>query len=192
LTQLLLLLPPERNDYFETCPASFSGCGFSFSVLDRGSREPCIRRVRMSGDMDDGVQGLGMQVGSGECRSPKGRRCCTKVTLSYRLFCGRRAHSGQRSGRKVSMVWNDAGTNPLGNILLQSYALVSLAAETSAPVKINNDNVAGALHFLPATRNVDSNGLLRLSTELKTVMLRAVPWKQWPNAVLQPTSSGNV
>ena len=61
------------------------------------------------------------------------------------------------------MVWNDAGTNPLGNILLQSYALVSLAAVTPAPVKINNDSVVGTLHFLPAMRNVDSNGLLSIS-----------------------------
>ena len=63
----------------------------------------------------------------------------------------------------VSMVWNDAGTNPLGNILLQSYALVSLTPKTSSPVKINNDSAVGTLHFMPATRNVDSNGLLSIS-----------------------------
>ncbi len=62
----------------------------------------------------------------------------------------------------VSIVWNDAGVTPLGDILLQSYFLGSLAAVQSAPVKLNNDGTS-ALHFMPAVRNADRNGLLSVS-----------------------------
>ncbi len=62
----------------------------------------------------------------------------------------------------VSMVWNDAGQNPLGDIYLKSFNLGSLAPVQSTPVKLNNDTGA-ALHFLPAVRNADSNGLLNVS-----------------------------
>jgi hypothetical protein len=63
----------------------------------------------------------------------------------------------------VSIVWNDAKTNPLGDILMQSYNLGTLIAVQSAPVKLNNDTTNGALHFLPAVRNADSNGRLSVS-----------------------------
>jgi hypothetical protein len=62
----------------------------------------------------------------------------------------------------VSIVWNDARTNPLADILMQSYNLGSLIAIQSAPVKLNNDTT-NALHFLPAVRNADSNGRLSVS-----------------------------
>lgn len=63
----------------------------------------------------------------------------------------------------VSIVWNDARTNPLGDILMQSFNLGSLSAVQSAPVKLNNDGTNGTLHFLPAVRYADSNGLLSVS-----------------------------
>ena len=62
----------------------------------------------------------------------------------------------------VSIVWNDARSNPLGDILMESYNLGSLIAVQSAPVKLNND-ITNALHFLPAVRNADSNGRLSVS-----------------------------
>jgi hypothetical protein len=46
----------------------------------------------------------------------------------------------------VSIVWNDARTTLLGDILMQSFNLSSLSAVQSAPVKLNNDGTS-ALHF---------------------------------------------
>src|SRR5882762_11316848 len=64
----------------------------------------------------------------------------------------------------VSIVWNDARSNPGGDILLQSFYLGSQLTPTRlAPVKINNDNVLGTFHFMPALRNDDSNGQLSIS-----------------------------
>jgi hypothetical protein len=63
----------------------------------------------------------------------------------------------------VSIVWNDAGRNPGGDILLQSFYLGSSFTPTGNPVKVNNDNVLGTFHFLPALRNADSNGKLGIS-----------------------------
>ncbi len=64
----------------------------------------------------------------------------------------------------VSMVWNDASSNPEGDVLLQSFALGTLAAVQSAPVKLNNDKTGtGAFHFLPALRNVDAHGNLNVT-----------------------------
>ena len=62
----------------------------------------------------------------------------------------------------VSIVWNDSRVTPLGDILLHSYFLGTLAPVQSAPVKLNNDGTS-ALHFLPAVRNADRNGLLSVS-----------------------------
>jgi hypothetical protein len=63
----------------------------------------------------------------------------------------------------VSMVWNDASRNPLGDIVLQSFSLGSLAAVQAAPVRLNTDSEIGTLHFLPALRNVSTAGLLNVS-----------------------------
>jgi len=64
----------------------------------------------------------------------------------------------------VSIVWNDARANPSGDILLQSFALGSLAPVQTAPVKLNNDKPGtGAFHFLPALRNADDDGNLNVS-----------------------------
>jgi len=63
----------------------------------------------------------------------------------------------------VSMVWNDAGNNPLGDVVLQSFDLASLTPVQSAPVKLDNDGIAGNLHFLPAVRNADANGNLNVT-----------------------------
>jgi hypothetical protein len=61
----------------------------------------------------------------------------------------------------VSIVWNDARTKPLGDILLQSFALGSLAPVQSAPVRIN-DASSGA-NFLPALRKASPSGGLQVS-----------------------------
>jgi hypothetical protein len=63
----------------------------------------------------------------------------------------------------VSMVWNDTRSNPLADVLLQSFDLVSLTPVQTAPVKLNNDSASGTLHFLPALRNADANGNLNVS-----------------------------
>ena len=63
----------------------------------------------------------------------------------------------------VSMVWNDASNNTLGNVVMQSFDLASLARVQSAPVKLDNDGIAGNLHFLPAVRNADANGNLNVT-----------------------------
>jgi hypothetical protein len=56
----------------------------------------------------------------------------------------------------VSMVWNDARTNPLGDILLRSYALGTLSPVQAAPVRLNTGTEG--LHFLPAVRNPSPSG----------------------------------
>lgn len=61
------------------------------------------------------------------------------------------------------MVWNDTRTNPLGDVLLQSFDLVSLSPVQSAPVKLNSGTGIGSLHFMPALRNVDAHGDLNVS-----------------------------
>jgi hypothetical protein len=61
----------------------------------------------------------------------------------------------------ISMVWNDARKNLAGDILMQSFSLVSLGAKTGAPVTLNTNK--GGWHFLPALRNSNQNGLLNVS-----------------------------
>jgi hypothetical protein len=61
----------------------------------------------------------------------------------------------------VSMVWNDAGLHPLGDILLRSWHLGSLAPVQAQSVRLNTDT--GGLHFLPALRNTDASGKLQVS-----------------------------
>jgi len=63
----------------------------------------------------------------------------------------------------VSMVWNDATRNPLGDIYLQSFNLGSLTRVQATPVKLNNDTSGIALHFMPALRDVDNSGRLNVS-----------------------------
>lgn len=61
----------------------------------------------------------------------------------------------------VTIVWNDTRIHPLGDILLQSFNLVSLSRVQSAPVRINPDT--GGLHFLPALRQAQASGLIDVS-----------------------------
>jgi hypothetical protein len=63
-------------------------------------------------------------------------------------------------GGTVSIVWNDARTHPLGDILLQSWSLGGLAARPG-PVQLNV--ASGGLHLLPALRNADSAGSLNVT-----------------------------
>jgi hypothetical protein len=68
-----------------------------------------------------------------------------------------------RPKNSVSLVWNDAGNNPLGNILLQSFALGSLTKIQSKPVALNSDVGAFNWHFLPAVRQASGTGLINVS-----------------------------
>src|SRR5919199_4753337 len=61
----------------------------------------------------------------------------------------------------VSIVWNDARENPGGDILLQSYALGSLAPVQASPVRLNPDT--GGWHVLPALRYANQSGRLSVS-----------------------------
>jgi hypothetical protein len=61
----------------------------------------------------------------------------------------------------VTIVWNDTRFHPLGDILLQSYKLVSLSKVQSNPVRINPDT--GGMHFMPALRQAQASGLIDVS-----------------------------
>jgi len=59
----------------------------------------------------------------------------------------------------VSIVWNDARSHPLGDILMQSFNLGTLVA-TGSPVRLNSDT--GGMHFLPGLRNTSASGKLNV------------------------------
>jgi hypothetical protein len=63
-------------------------------------------------------------------------------------------------GGTVSMVWNDAGLHPAGDILLQSFNLAALTTVQAAPVRLNSS--AGGWHMLPAV-STDGSGTLNVS-----------------------------
>ena len=66
----------------------------------------------------------------------------------------------------VTMVWNDARHHPLGDILLQSFRLGSLAPVQRAPVVLNP--AADAANFLPALRVANGKGNLDVSWYSRT------------------------
>ncbi len=66
----------------------------------------------------------------------------------------------------VSMVWNDTRYHPLGDILLQSFALGSLTPVQSKPVVLNP--AADASNFLPALRVANGKGNLDVSWYSRT------------------------
>jgi hypothetical protein len=49
----------------------------------------------------------------------------------------------------VSIVWNDANHNPLGDVPLQSNHLGTLFPIQGALVKLNSDSGTGTLHAAP-------------------------------------------
>ena len=61
----------------------------------------------------------------------------------------------------VSMVWNDARFHPLGDIVLQSFKLGSLAPVQGVPVVLNP--AGDAANFLPALRVANGKGNLDVS-----------------------------
>jgi hypothetical protein len=61
----------------------------------------------------------------------------------------------------VTIVWNDTRVHPLGDILLQSFNLVSLSRVQGSPVRINPDT--GGMHFMPALRQAQASGLIDVS-----------------------------
>jgi hypothetical protein len=92
----------------------------------------------------------------------------------------------------VSIVWNDARYHPLGDILMQSYRLGNLSP-ASGLVQLNRK--VGGLHFLPALRNADSQGLLDVTWYERTTGNTTLTNVEeapgvLPNAVATP--SGNV
>ena len=60
----------------------------------------------------------------------------------------------------VSMVWNDTRKHPLGDIVLQSFNLVSLSLVQAHPVVLDTD--VGGVHFLPGLRQADASGRLNV------------------------------
>ena len=66
----------------------------------------------------------------------------------------------------VTMVWNDARYHPLGDIVLQSFTLGSLAPVQPAPVILNP--AADAVNFLPALRTANGMGNLDVSWYSRT------------------------
>ena len=68
-----------------------------------------------------------------------------------------------RPKNAVSVVWNDAANNPLGDILMKSYVLGSLSPIQSKPVALNSDVGSFNWHFLPAVRQASGSGLINVS-----------------------------
>jgi len=67
----------------------------------------------------------------------------------------------------VSMVWNDARFNPLGDILLQSFHTASLAPVQVHPVILNQPGT-GAVHMFPAVRTATAAGRLDVAWYSRT------------------------
>ena len=61
----------------------------------------------------------------------------------------------------VTIVWNDTRVHPLGDIMLQSFNLVSLSRVQGSPVRINPDT--GGMHLMPALRQAQASGLIDVS-----------------------------
>jgi len=59
----------------------------------------------------------------------------------------------------VSMVWNDTRFHPLGDILLESFGLNSLAPVQAEPVVLDAP-ASGGMHMFPAVRTSTAAGLL--------------------------------
>ena len=105
------------------------------------------------------------------CSGPAASTAVNIVSTDTTLIAGYNRGTGNDFPRlavshangTVSMVWNDTRSNPLADVLLQSFDLGSLTPVQAAPVKLNNDSASGTLHFLPALRNADANGNLNVS-----------------------------
>jgi hypothetical protein len=108
------------------------------------------------------------------CPGPSARVAVPVVSLDgaflpgYNRFPGndfpRVAVSGPAG--TVSMVWNDTRHHPLGDIVLQSFTLGSLAPVQHAPVVLNP--ATDASNFLPALRVANAKGNLDVSWYSRT------------------------
>ena len=108
------------------------------------------------------------------CTGPAARTAVPVVSMDAALIPGynrfpmndfpRVAVSGPAG--TVTMVWNDARHHPLGDILLQSFRLGSLARVQRTPVVLNP--AADASNFLPALRVANSKGNLDVSWYSRT------------------------
>lgn len=109
--------------------------------------------------------------GPTSCKGPAASRAIRIVSMDGAFVAGYNRFPGNDFPRlavsdasgTVSMVWNDARKNPLGDILMQSFNLGTLSLVQSLPVKLDNDGLLGNLHFLPAVRNADAHGNLNVS-----------------------------
>ncbi len=109
--------------------------------------------------------------GSSPCRGPAARKGIPIVSIDSAFVSGYNRFPPNDFPRPavsdvngtVSMVWNDTRKDVLGNILLQSFNLTSLSLVQSLPVPLDNDGIAGNLHFMPALRNVDAHGNLNVT-----------------------------
>ena len=103
------------------------------------------------------------------CKGPATRNAVNVVTMFATVIPGYSRFPLQDFPRvavsdpagTVSIVWNDAGAQPLGDILLQSFTLGGLTPLQQAPVRLNRH--VGGLHFLPALRNANADGSLNIS-----------------------------
>jgi hypothetical protein len=104
--------------------------------------------------------------GPSPCRGPAATRAVRVVSMDSAAIPGynrddpndfpRVAVSGPAG--TVSMVWNDAADHPLGDILLQSFALGSLARVQRHPAELSARSAG--LNFLPAVRTASASGRL--------------------------------
>jgi hypothetical protein len=67
----------------------------------------------------------------------------------------------------VSMVWNDARFNPLGDILLQSFHKGTLAPVQAHPAMLNRPGT-GSVHMFPAVRTATAAGRLDVAWYSRT------------------------
>jgi hypothetical protein len=97
----------------------------------------------------------------------------------------------------VSIVWNDTGGNPNGDILMQSFQLGSLALVQSSPVTLNSDVGSFNWHFLPALRQAAGDGLINVSWYERTNPQTAntdvfAALKVDPTTTITPSSNARV
>jgi hypothetical protein len=113
-------------------------------------------------------------TGKSECRKPTVRVAVPIVSLDSAFIPGYNRFPGNdfpriavsRAHGTVSMVWNDARFDPLGDIMLQSFKLLTLALVQGKPVVLNP--AADASNFLPALRVANASGNLDVSWYSRT------------------------
>jgi hypothetical protein len=109
------------------------------------------------------------------CSGPKARASVPVTSLVATPILGYNRFSSNDFPRlavsdrygTVSMVWNDARFNPLGDVLLQSFHTASLAPVQAHPVILNQPGT-GAVHMFPAVRTATAAGRLDVAWYSRT------------------------